>query len=650
MAGYEVNSGTAQSGKGMGPLALASLAFEQFQAPQKLFSILVPALLYAGHLLFGGLQVQVALGLEIAFGLAMLAAVATPSTRQALSRVRWLPIPSSLFILTLAVCLLSVVSGPLGSAHPVWSLLELTPVATMDKSSTIIEIVKLLGIGCVFLIGAAIGGSSRRAIASLHSLLIIGAVFGLWAFLGGSSGEIDQTQGRRLEAHFRSPNTAGSVFAALLLIGIGIAAQKWRSETSRERLLAVAPWLCICLISLACVLASLSRGALAAVLLGLCLFGLLHLITGHRASLSRFLAPSLLGMGVVILIAGQQTLERLIRTPGDMQMRSAIWETHWQAFTAAPLLGYGLGTFETVNRTLLNADNFAALWNIRSAHNVYLQWIEEAGALGAAAMFACVGAIVAISIRTTLQAGRLRAVLAGLTCGEAVLLVHAATDIALHTYSVACFFAFILGVHFSLAQRESTRQGAARSSPLGPLLATAAATAALVSATAALCMLSMKGELQIAGRSFEKLSAGYGREVEGLLSQPLTPAVLSRAERLTRKSLALSPYDTGARMRLLYIDRAAHGTLTADGLGQLRLSYALVGVDPNLALWRIGVALDSWSSLDAETRNDVEREAMAVAQHFDYRPRLLARLKATQDPAGRLVAGFWTRRILARWN
>src|SRR3569832_1901825 len=82
-----------------------------------------------------------------------------------------------------------------------------------------------------------------------------------------------------------------------------------------------------------------------------------------------------------------------------------MFAVYWRAFQESPLMGYGLGTFDIVNKLNLSYSTFGEDWSQRAAHNVYLQWLLEAGLIGAIPMFSCFGLIL---FRTWRGRGRRR--------------------------------------------------------------------------------------------------------------------------------------------------------------------------------------------------------------------------------------------------
>jgi O-antigen ligase len=347
-----------------------------------------------------------------------------------------------------------------GGPHPVWAYAGLgRGASTIDRSTTAVEIIKLLGLGCLFLVGAATGARDDRARFAIQSVLAAGGAFGLWAFVGSVTGTIAQTQGHRLEAHFVNPNTAGTFFAVLLVLAVSELMRRLRSRRNEREVSATVVAAAAVLTFAVCLLDTASRGAMLAFLGAAAAFVVLQLAWGSL-KLSRAAMAMLAGvllLAIVTWLAGDQLIDRFFHADRDAVVRTAIWREHWQAFLSSPLFGYGLGTAETVNKTLITAANYPVLWNIKAILNLYLQWLEEAGIVGAAPMFLCVGLVVALTVRNSARRSRMVRLLAALVAADAVFILHGATDFGLEVPSMAAFWAWLLGLQFSLAQGSSRR-------------------------------------------------------------------------------------------------------------------------------------------------------------------------------------------------
>jgi O-antigen ligase len=418
------------------------------------------ALLFAGHWFYGGLVNDVAMLLGLAAAVLVGVALLRPEVRDDLLRLRGLEAPAILFGLTILVALWTLTPWTPGGPHPVWAYVGVRPGAsTIDKSSTIMEIIKLLGLGCFFLVGAATGARDDRARFALQLTLGLGVAFGFWAFIGSVTGTVYQTQEHRLEGHFLNPNTAGTFFAVLLMLAIPELGGPLKRRRSEKELTAIITSAAVVLTFAICLLDTVSRGAMLAFTGGVLVYMAVQLATGGMKP-TRLVLTALVGLTVLlllILVAGDALIARFFAAQQDADVRTAIWKAHWGAFLESPLFGYGLGTAETVNKTLVTVQNYEVLRPIRSILNVYLEWLENAGIIGAAPMFLCIGALIFATFRKTLRRSRMVRALAGLLAVDAIFLIHGATDFGLEVTSIAALWSWLLGLQFSLAQGSSRR-------------------------------------------------------------------------------------------------------------------------------------------------------------------------------------------------
>lgn len=416
-----------------------------------------PALIFLGHLLYGAMLPRTALGLAAAWSVLAIACLARPRPRRDLLRLTALGVPALLFAVVVAVALWSLTPFTPGGAHPVWAYLGISPgAASIDKSSTVIETLKLLALGVVFVVGAATGGRDPRARLAINSLVVFGGAFTAWALLQFAINRA--ATANRLEASFLTANTAGAVFAALFLIALGLAASR-AGSAGRHRLSAAAPAGAAALVFLASMLLTASRGAFLAAAAGLIAFGALQLLAG-RVRWSRALlvgGAATAAIMVLLAVSGDLLLTRMLGVGQGVTARTIIAGMHWNAFLTSPLMGFGLGSFDTVNRMLLDGGNFERVWSVRAAHNVYLGWLEQGGLLGAAPMFACIAAVVMTTVRRALRRTRTVNLILALVAVDVVFLGDGLTDFALEMFSVSAMWAYLLGLQFSLAQGSSAR-------------------------------------------------------------------------------------------------------------------------------------------------------------------------------------------------
>lgn len=412
-------------------------------------------LIFLAHLAYGVLRIEASLIAVAASAALLLTCLAAPSLRRDLLRIRGVTLPGVLFALTLVAGLLSLTPFAPGGPHPTWDYVGLGPgSATLDRSATILELVKLLGLACLFLVGVVTGASDGRAKTAINLLLVLATIFGLWAFISFATGVQFQTQRGRLEATLMSPNTAGTFFAVMVVIALGPLMRNLRGVSPGKALQAAASYWVALLVLAVCLLATASRGAALGAGAGIAGMILILFFAG-RVSLGRvslITLGSLLALVGVLYVFGENLLNRFTFVEESAIERGQLFAMHWRAFQASPLSGYGLGSFDTIHRILLDTTSVEGLWRVRAAHNVYLQWLEEAGLVGALPMFAAIAAVISISLVRGMRRSRMTYVLFALIAANLVFLVHGMSDFALQTPSMAMMWSYLLGLQFALSQ------------------------------------------------------------------------------------------------------------------------------------------------------------------------------------------------------
>lgn len=412
-------------------------------------------LIFLAHLAYGALRIEASLIAVGAAAILLLACLATPNIRRDLLRVRGLAIPAVLFGLVLLAGVLSLTPyGPAG-VHPVWAYVGQPPgSATIDRSATTLEMIKLLGFGCIFLVGAATGAADGRAKTTVNLLIALSAIFGLWAFFNFATGIQYQTQRGRLEGTLMSPNTAGTFFAVMVIVTLGPLLRDLRGVRAGQALQAATGYWAALIILVGCLLATASRGAALGTAVGVLGLVVIMVFAG-RVSWSRLtliMLASIIAAMAALYFIGERLLERISTLDPNSDGRLEIFAIHWHAFLSAPLGGYGLGTFDTINRLLLDSTTFNSIWTVRATHNVYLQWLEEAGLVGGLPMFGTIASVIIVSLWRGLRRTRMTYLLFALMAANLAILVHGFTDFALQTPSVALMWSYLLGLQFSMSQ------------------------------------------------------------------------------------------------------------------------------------------------------------------------------------------------------
>ncbi|MDP3406191.1 MAG: O-antigen ligase family protein [Brevundimonas sp.] len=243
-------------------------------------------------------------------------------------------------------------------------------------------------------------------------------------------------------------------------MAIAWGVQRWSQAGTRthvERITDLAPVLALILLFLACLLLTASRAAISATGLAVILFLGWAALDNRRSRWPLMALGGVLVLGAVLLLVQGNTLfaDRFGTLAEGDSIRSAVAAAHWQAFLDSPLLGYGLGSYAQVNNQIMTQANAGALSVSVIQHNAYLQWLEEAGVIGAAPMFALIAVILGTTAWRAYRRPRNRILVVGLLAGSLIVLLHAAVDVSLNTPSFVAFWTLMLGLGFAMSQASS---------------------------------------------------------------------------------------------------------------------------------------------------------------------------------------------------
>jgi len=269
---------------------------------------------------------------------------------------------------------------------------------------------------------------------------------------------------RRLTGAFTSPNSAATLFGSLAVLAWGRVLSRFINSDRHEFFERIDPVYVVAFASCATALVmSLSRSGWLATAAALA--GLTMIMFRRRISLPVFaggLIVVAVAVGVALKLSSFTMVDRLVKLHSDIDTRQMLFAAHAAAGMKHPLMGWGLGSFITINNSVVTADIYPALWAVRAAHNVYLQWFEETGFAGVAALvvlnLAVLGTVLAGAVRKKRMGDRLWAML----FAYLVFLIHGLTDYAFQETSLSLYVAVLLGAGFAMATRTE-RDVAARS-------------------------------------------------------------------------------------------------------------------------------------------------------------------------------------------
>lgn len=158
----------------------------------------------------------------------------------------------------------------------------------------------------------------------------------------------------------------------------------------------------------------------------------------------------------------------------------------------------------------------------------------------------------------------------------------------------------------------------------------------------ALSSLNGGGALTLGPVDLAPIAAGYDRKANlALATANPSPMARATAAAASRAAIAQYPYDSGAWLRLAYLDQISHGHLTEEGMAALARSYDLIAVEPDFGIWRVGLALENSQALPKTMRAEVRKEVETLWAAPEDRMKLRQLQTQLVNPAGRLSLGLW---------
>ncbi len=372
---------------------------------------------------------------------------------------------------------------PPALAHPAWAMAALElgrPLEasiSVNRGATALALVRLLTDASVFWLALQLCRAPARALVFLKAFTLIVAAYAalglaLAAFASAriplpdapdSSGFVRATFVNR--NHFATFAGLGLATGFALLLrqwrraGAGAPAPgAWRAVQALEAT-ARRGWVVLgcCLVTLAALLGTASRGGVLAAGLGL-LAVLVLSARGHRRrprqQVEIILAAALL-LAIAFIAFGDPALERLAASGMTDANRGAVYAIVVRAICDAPLTGFGYGAFADIFPLYRDASiSPVGVWD--KAHNVYL---EVWAGLGLPAGTALMGAVALAAIQCAAGALRRHRDATPAIVGVAASLVvglHALVDFSVQIQGVSVAFMALLGA--GVAGSESSRQ------------------------------------------------------------------------------------------------------------------------------------------------------------------------------------------------
>lgn len=258
-----------------------------------------------------------------------------------------------------------------------------------DPGSTWLTALQFVTFGLLFMLFAAVAVNRRRARRMLFSIMIIVGAFAI-------IGIVSLTQGDTLlgfmktdylgyaTGTFVNRNSYATFLASGLVIGTAILVgqfqpQPGRPQPLRQRVVPLVVTIACLLVIAPTLLATGSRMGTVSGLIGVIAVLLLSIrpsrLSGPRAALVVGLVA--VAAIVALVLFGMPLVERLVLTPAVDESRVALHAQIWEQIWQRPWLGYGGGSFASINATFVRPPLSGALaWD--RTHSTYLAlWFEQ---------------------------------------------------------------------------------------------------------------------------------------------------------------------------------------------------------------------------------------------------------------------------------
>ena len=596
------------------------------------FSLLacVGLLTFVGIAFFGLDRAETSLIVGAFWGTALLGGLWRFPASVNLYRIRSLQVVTVLFALLIGYLSLGFALDPPRPVQSYWDWVGARS-GVLDRSAALIELVRLMVLASAFTVGLLTGASDRRSelmLRILAGLACVYAVISLTQFVVAPGSVLWLSKSAfqdRLTGTFFSANVAACAFGVMAMVMLSTIDVRLLGLPGRSS----KDWMFIieyagAAVILACVVLTASRSGAVATILGVIVLLVLSKwrapssAAGGRRQWLFYLAAAAFALGLVL--AAQVLMNRLSSLEADWNGRRTLFAVHWAAFLKSPLTGYGLGSFTALNKLLVTPSSFGALWYVRAAHNVYLQWLEETGVVGATLMFAIIGMILFEIIRGLARRHAMRSLMRGVLAASAVLLIQGLADFTLQTPGVAILWALLLGLGYGVAtgghsgverDKQEPVTWVRRASSWAPRTVAAAAQ------VMALVVLWGLGARAAADGYPLALRSAYAQAASDQLERPFTAAEAAKVETELTRGLRQAPTD--ATLWLLATKLKAD---RAEGLATFARSYSASAIDPPLMKWRTAFAAANWDRLTPDVREKVMTEIEAVRGLWGAEPWL----------------------------
>lgn len=374
--------------------------------------------------------------------------------------------------------------SPAAWHHPSWSAMAsafgqpLAGTISVAPSDSLNGVMRLLCYAIVFWLAMQLGRRLDRARAAWWtlSLAITGyAIYGLIEQLGGSHMVLWFAKTSYYDSAtstFINRNHFAAYTGLGLIITLSLIADETK-EAARQGLHSRSGWIYFLdhmrppLFALMVAFVVLTT----ALLLSHSRAGVFCTAVGIVALLAAFAisqglrSKSLLAFGgiifvvglAVLIISGEAITARMSELFENAGPRQQVYHLALRAIAERPLLGTGLGTFESVFRLLRGEDFGPSEPTYDVAHNSYLEMAVEAGLPAALVLYGALAVLVLVLLHGARERRRATIYPCSGLGATALLGTHALVDFSLQIPAIAVTFALIAGVAYAQSWRHEER-------------------------------------------------------------------------------------------------------------------------------------------------------------------------------------------------
>lgn len=398
-------------------------------------------------------------------------------------KIRRVGVSAGLFALVVIWILVQNVTWtPTDWQHPIWRLASDAlgePIAgtiSVDPDLTALALLRLMTAVSAFWLALQLGHDPRRARILIWSVVGISAVYagaGLFAMGFMPTGRLfaDLGPSKFVTSTFVNQNHYVTFVGIGLIAGVAGILRLYRRDLGQSGRLwrlkiatlitatggPVALPLALVTVIMTSLLLTGSRGGIIATGFGMLALFVLNAPKGGRGALrNEALLLLFAAAGVVIGFLGfsDVVVGRLAHQGLYDAGRPAVWILTLRSILAAPLLGFGYGTFSAVFPMFRDDSvGVAGLWD--KAHNTYLEIFQGLGLLFGAMLIGCVVILVWQCVkgaRTRKRDATIPAIAASVSF---LVGAHALVDFSLQIQAVALTYMAVLGAGVAQASNPS---------------------------------------------------------------------------------------------------------------------------------------------------------------------------------------------------